>query len=53
MSDIKLEVPKGHEKTVMAGSRKEIEIMPTIKLMTQNLDGRDNAVNYIFITDIS
>ena len=52
MSDIKLEVPKGHEKTVMAGSRKEIEIMPTIKLMTQNLDGRDKAVNYIFITDI-
>ncbi len=52
MSDIKLEVPKGHEKLISAGSRKEIEAMPTIELMKQNLDGRDKAVNYVFITDI-
>ncbi len=52
MSDIKLEIPKGHEALVTAGSRKNIEIMPTIKLMKENLTGRDSAVNYIFITDI-
>ena len=52
MSDIKLEIPKGHENMISAGSRKEIEVMPTTQLMKQNLNGRDNAINYIFITDI-
>ncbi len=52
LSDIKLAVPKGHESLISAGSRKEIETMPTIKIMRENLNGRNSSVNYIFITDL-
>ncbi len=52
LSDIKLAIPKGQELATAVGSRKEIEVLPTITLMKDNLNGRDSAVNYIFITDI-
>ncbi len=52
LSDIKIAIPKGREALISFGTKSEINLMPTIKLMQDNLKDRASAVNYIFITDL-
>lgn len=52
LSDIKIKIPKGSEKTVLCGSETALLYFPQIKTLGEKLSGKESAVNYIFITDI-
>ena len=50
--DIKISVPEGQKDFVIYGNKEDLRTKSTLRLMKQNLEGRDSAVNYIFMTDL-
>lgn len=52
LSDIKVSVPAGTEQTVVCGKRGDLVYTPQISTIKENLNGKETAVNYIFITDL-
>lgn len=51
-SDISIEIPKDSDVVPCFGNKQTLINRPTIISVAEKLDGRQNAVNYIFITDI-
>lgn len=52
LSDIKIEVPEESKETVLCGNKNSLVYSPQIKVLKQELAGKEGAVNYIFITDL-
>ncbi len=52
LDDIKISVPAGTEQTVVFGKRSDLVYTPQLNTLKENLNGKETAVNYIFITDL-
>ena len=52
VKDVIITVPDGEESRVLIGTKEDLIYAPQIKAVNQVLDGRETAVNYIFITDL-
>lgn len=51
-SDLTVAPPEGKEGEIYGGDKATLIYAPVVSETTENLSGRESAVNYIFITDI-
>lgn len=52
LSDVSIRIPDGKEGIVISGAKEDLLYGPQINVLQQNLRDKNNAVNYIFITDL-
>ncbi len=52
LSDVTIRIPDGKEGIVISGAKDDLLYGPQINVLQHNLKGKEDAVNYIFITDL-